>query len=59
MKKLIFKKWVEYVLIIILLFCIMFISAECISFKAFIISKIICILVIIVIGLLLKKYGRD
>lgn len=59
MKRLVFKKWVEYVLYFILVLTIFFSAFDCDDLKLFVIVKLICFLIIATIYLLLKKYSRD
>lgn len=53
-----FKKWVEILLQVITIIAVFFLAAECDNFKAFIISKIIYLAIILINITLLKKYGR-
>ena len=58
MKKLVFKKWVENLVLFITIIAVFFLAAECENFKLFIISKLICLAIILINITLLKKYGR-
>lgn len=58
-KKLVFKKWVEYLLIIISLLAFFILGADSEDLKFFIVSKLICITIIGVNTELLLKYGRS
>ena len=53
-----FKKWVEILLLFITIIAMFFLAAECDNFKAFIISKLVCLAIILINITLLKKYGR-
>ena len=58
MKKLVFKKWVEILLQVITIIAVFFLAAECENTIAFVISKLICLAIILINITLLKKYGR-
>ena len=53
-----FKKWVEILLQFITIIAVFFLAAECENTIAFIISKLICLSIILINITLLKKYGR-
>ena len=53
-----FKKWVEILLQVITIIAVFFLAAECDNTIAFIISKLICLSIILINITLLKKYGR-
>ena len=54
-----FKKWVEILLQFITFIAFIFASAECDDFKLFVISKLICLAIILINITLLNKYGRN
>ena len=58
MRRLVFKKWVEILLQCITIIAVFFLAAECDNFKLFVISKLICLAIILINITLLKKYGR-
>lgn len=53
-----FKKWVEILLQFITIIAVFFLAAECDNFKLFVISKLVCLSIILINYNLLKKYGR-
>ena len=53
-----FKKWVEILLQFVTIIAVFFLAAECDDFKLFVISKSICLAIILINITLLKKYGR-
>ena len=53
-----FKKCVEILLQCITIIAVFFLAAECDDFKLFVISKLICLSIILINITLLKKYGR-
>ena len=59
MKKLVFKKWVEILLLFITIIAVFFLAAECENTIAFVISKLICLAIILINIILLNKYGRS
>lgn len=58
MRRLVFKKWVEILLQFITIISVFFLVTECDDFKLFVISKLICLAIILINTTLLKKYGR-
>ena len=58
MKKEIFKKWVEYIIIFIQFILIMILGAESDNLNVFIISKIIALIIFYINHLILKNYTR-
>lgn len=56
MKKL--KKWVVDVIILIQIILFMLLGAEVDNFKMFVISKIICIVLLLINHLILTKYSN-
>ena len=58
MKKLVFKKWVENLLLFITIIAVFFLAAECDNTIVFVISKLICLAIISINIVLLNKYGR-
>ena len=53
-----FKKWIEILLQFITIIAVFFLAAECDDFKLFVISKLICLAIILINITLLNKYGR-
>ena len=53
-----FKKWVEILLQVITIIAVFFLAAECDNTIAFVISKLVCLAIILINITLLKKYGR-
>ena len=53
-----FKKWVEILLQFITIIAVVLLAAECDDFKLFVISKLICLSIILINITLLNKYGR-
>ena len=53
-----FKKWVENLLLLITIIAVFFLAAECENTITFVISKLICLSIILINYNLLKKYGR-
>lgn len=58
MKKLVFKKWVELVLFIMEIILFIFLGGECESLTLFVIIHIIDLVLMVLIGGLLIKYGK-
>jgi len=58
-KKIVLKKWVEVVLEIVLFMSILIGASECDNMRIFIISHLGAGLVMIIVGMILVKYGRD
>ena len=59
MKKLVFKKWVENLVLFITIITVFFLAAECENTIAFVISKLICLAIILINIILLNKYGDE
>ena len=59
MKKLVFKKWVEILLLFITIIAVFFLAAECDNTIVFVISKLICLAIISINIILLNKYGDE
>lgn len=59
MKKLVFKKWVENLVLFITIIAVFFLAAECDDSKLFVISKLICLAIISINIILLNKYGDE
>lgn len=57
-KKVILKKWVEYILLIIQFILILILGAESDNFTIFLISKLIALAIFFVNHLILVKYTR-
>ena len=53
-----FKKWVEILLQFMTIIAVLFLAAECENTIAFVISKLICLSIILINITLLNKYGR-
>ena len=58
MKKLVFKKWLDYVIKIITSLAFIFMLFEHDNLKVYIIKNLICIIILLINIALLKKYGR-
>lgn len=58
MKRLIFKKWVLEVLYLICFISVLVMASDCDNMKAFIISHIVSVSVLVGCGMLLRKYGK-
>ena len=56
--KVIFKKWVEYILLTMQCILILILGAECNNFIIFILSKVIALLIIYTNHKLIIKYTR-
>lgn len=50
-----FKKWVEILLQFVTIIAVFFLAAECDNFKLFVISKLICLAIILINITLLKN----
>lgn len=59
MKKLVFKKWVQNLLLVIGVIAIIISASEVENLSSFIIVHSICGLILTLIAILLFKYGRD
>lgn len=59
MKKLVFKKWLDYVIKMITFGAFIFMLFEHQSLKVMIIKSLICGIILLVNITLLEKYGRD
>ena len=51
-------KWVEILLLFITIIAVFFLAAECDDFKLFVISKLICLTIILINYNLLKNMGE-
>lgn len=51
------KKWVIVMLAIILITCILILAMDFENIKTFIISKLICLIIILLITKIFQKYG--
>ena len=58
-KKLVLKKWVEKVLLVILLIMILIVSSECEDTMLFALTHIIGGVIALLIGMILVSYGRE
>jgi hypothetical protein len=58
MKRLVFKKWVNWLIVGIMLLAVMILIGECENTITFIVSKGIALGVVYVTGKLLAKFGR-
>lgn len=58
MKKVYLKKWVEVVLVLLLIGAMLILGGECSNFTIFMVSKVIAIIIIFWIIYILVKYGR-
>ncbi len=58
MKRLVFKKWVNWLIVAIMFLAVMTLAGECESTTTFIISKSVALLIVYLTGILLAKYGR-
>ena len=58
MKRKVFKKWVNWLIVGIMLLAVMTLVGECESTTIFITSKVAALVVVYVAGKLLAKYGR-
>ena len=56
--KVIFKKWVEYILLTVQCILILILGAECNNFIIFMLSKVIALLIIYMNHKLIIKYTR-
>ena len=59
MRRLVFKKWVEILLQFVTIIAVFFLAAECENTIVFVISKLICLAIILINIILLNKYGRS
>ena len=59
MKKLVFKKWLDYAIKLITFGAFILLLFEHNNLKVYIIKNIICIIILLVNITLLNKYGRD
>lgn len=59
MRKLVFKKWLDYVIRFITFGAFIFMLFEHEDLKVYIIKNIICIIILLVNIKLLEKYGRN
>jgi hypothetical protein len=58
MKRLVFKKWVNWLMVGVMVLAVMSLTVECESTMAFIVSKAVALGVVYVTGKLLAKFGR-
>lgn len=58
MKKVYLKKWVEVVLVLLLIGAMLVLGGECSNFTVFVASKVIAIIIIFWIIYILIKYGK-
>lgn len=58
MKRLVFKKWVNWLFVGVMLLAVMSLVGECENTMTFIISKGVALVVVYVTGKLLVKFGR-
>lgn len=58
MKKLVFRKWINTILLIVLFVSVLFMASDCEDTKLFIIVHIIATTTFITSAVLLTKYGR-
>lgn len=58
MKRLVFKEWVNWLIVGIMLLAVMSLTGECESIMMFIASKGIALVVVFITGKLLARYGR-
>lgn len=57
-KKIVLRKWIEYLLIIINIICVCLIAGDCDSMLLFILKGVISIIVIFFNSIILDTYGR-
>ena len=58
MKKLVFKKWVNWLMVGVMLLSVMALAGECENTFTFIVSKGIALIVVFITYKLLAKFGR-
>lgn len=58
MKRLVFKKWVNWLIVGVMLLAVMSLTGECESMTTFIVSKGVALGVVYITSKLLAKFGR-
>ena len=58
MKRMVFKKWVNWLFVAIMILAVMSLTGECESMMMFIITKAIALVVVYITCKLLAKFGR-
>lgn len=58
MKKIVFKKWVNWLIVGVMVLAVMSLVGECENTTTFIVSKGVALFVVYVTGKLLAKFGR-
>lgn len=58
MKKLVFKKWVDYLMVVIQFILFLILAGEVDNMKVFVISKLIAMIIFIFNHMLMVKYSR-
>ena len=58
MKRIVFKKWVNWLIVGIMVLAVMSLVGECENTATFIVSKGVALFVVYVTGKLLAKFGR-
>ena len=58
-KRIVLKKWVENLLLIIMVLAVLVIASDCISTGVFLISHAIAVVILVGSARVIEKYGRD
>lgn len=58
MKRLVFKEWLNWLMVGVMVLAIMSLTGECENMTTFIISKVVALGVVYITGKLLAKFGR-
>ena len=58
MKRLVFKKWVNWLIVGVMVLAVMSLTGECENTTMFIVSKVVSLVVVYITGKLLARYGR-
>ena len=58
MKRLVFKKWVNWLIVGVMVLAVMSLTGECENTTMFIVSKVVSLVVVYTTGKLLARYGR-
>lgn len=58
MKRLVFKKWVNWLIVGVMVLAVMSLTGECENTTMFIVSKVVSLAVVYTTGKLLARYGR-
>lgn len=59
MKRLVFKEWLNWLMVGVMVLAIMSLTGECENMTTFIISKVAALGVVYITGKLLAKFGRS